>query len=80
MNQPALTVLVECYAGRHGEEEPRRFYVGNRPVDVLEVMDHWLGPEHRYFRVRGDDQGIYILRHDVIPDRWELTQYERGAR
>jgi hypothetical protein len=32
--------------------------------------------EHRYFKVRGDDTGTYILRHDARADRWELTLFE----
>lgn len=80
MNPPALKVLVECYAGQRGEDEPRRFYLGQHPVDVIEILDRWLEPDHRYFKLRGDDQGLYILRHDIILDHWELTQYERGAR
>lgn len=80
MNDSELSVLVECYAGHRGEEEPRRFYFGNRPVDVLEILDRWLAPDHRYFKVRGDDDGIYILRHDVVNDRWELTLFERAGR
>lgn len=80
MNTPDLKLLVECYAGARGDEEPQRFYLGQHPVDVVEVLDRWLAPDHRYFKVQGDDGGTYILRHDVVSDRWELTLFERGAR
>lgn len=72
------SIRVECYAGHRGEETPRRFYLGDQVVDVLEVLDRWLSPEHRYFKCRGDDDATYILRHDAIADRWELTLYEGG--
>ncbi len=71
-------IRVECYAGYRGEEEPRRFYLGDQAVDILEVLDRWLSPEHRYFKCRGTDDATYILRHDVGADRWELTLYECG--
>ncbi len=71
-------IRVECYAGYRGEEEPRRFYLGDQAVDILEVLDRWLSPEHRYFKCRGTDAATYILRHDVGADRWELTLYESG--
>jgi hypothetical protein len=80
MNTPDLVIRVECYAGHRGEEEPRRFYLGTRPVGVLEVLDRWFSPDHRYFKVRGDDGDTYILRHDTLTDQWELTLFERGAR
>jgi hypothetical protein len=45
------------------------------------VEDRWLAPEHRYFKLIGDDGGLYIVRHDTIKDVWELTFYEaREAR
>lgn len=76
----AFAVRVECHAGHRGEEEPRRFFVGERRVAVEEILDRWLAPDHRYFKLRGDDGGTYILRHDAAHDRWELTLFERGRR
>jgi hypothetical protein len=74
----AMTVRVECYAGYRGEETPRRFHIGTRKVEVAAVLDRWLAPDHRYFKVRGDDGDLYILRHAVESGRWELTLYRRG--
>lgn len=71
-----LAVIVECYAGHRGEESPRRFYLGERVVEINEILDRWLDPEHRYFKVRGNDDGVYILRHDSAKEEWELTLYD----
>lgn len=68
-------VRVECRAGYRGEQTPRRFFVGRRAIDVDEVADAWLAPDHRYFKVRASGD-TFILRHDVAGDRWELTLYE----
>ncbi len=73
-------IRVECYAGYRAEEEPRRFFIGERKVEVSEVIDRWLDPAHRYFKVRGDDGGIYILRYALELNRWELTLYDSGSR
>ena len=73
-------IRVECYAGYRGEETPRRLHLGEQDVELVEVLDRWLDPEHRYFKCRGDDEAIYILRHDVSTDRWELTLYDRLTR
>lgn len=81
MKKEPLSLQVECYAGYRGEETPRRFTLGTRRIEVLEVVDQWLAPDHRYFKLKGDDEGIYILRHDVASDRWELTLYDaRGIK
>lgn len=78
--EEANGLKVECYAGHRGEQAPVRFFIGARCVAVTEVVDCWLAPSHRYFKLRGDDNGIYILRHSVPTDRWELTLFDSGAR
>ena len=81
MTRYSLSLRVECYAGYRGEETPRRFTIGTRGIEVLEVVDQWLSPEHRYFKIQGDDGGIYILRHEVASNRWELTLFDaRGIK
>lgn len=74
-----LGMKVECYAGYRGEETPRRFYLGRRRIEVTDVLDRWLDPEHRYFKLRGDDNGIYLLRHSVHADSWEMTLFNSGS-
>jgi hypothetical protein len=80
MREEVLPVRVECYAGHRGEETPRRLWIGGRAVEVVEVFDRWLSPDHRYFKLKGSDGDIYILRHDTEADRWELTLFQRGDR
>ncbi len=70
-----LGVRVECYAGYRGEETPTRFYLHGRCFEVQELLDCWLGPDHRYFKIIAQDGGVYILRHDTGHDRWELTMF-----
>jgi hypothetical protein len=77
----AVTALrVECYAGHRADSEPRRFCLGRRQIAVTEILDRWLDPRHRYFKLRGDDGGVYLLRHDSVRDRWQLTLYDSGRR
>jgi len=75
---PPLGVRVECYAGYRGEETPRRFFIGERCVEVVDMLDRWLSPQHRYFKLRGDDGGFYLLRHDAHQGSWEITLYDCG--
>jgi hypothetical protein len=74
------TLRVECYAGHRAEESPRRFFIGTRAIEVIEIIDRWLDPAHSYFKVRGDDGGIYILRYDPDSDTWEMTLFDSGTR
>jgi hypothetical protein len=68
-----LEIRAECYAGHRGEEEPRAFFLDHRRVVITQILDRWLSPDHRYFKVQGDDACVYILRHDEAADRWEMT-------
>jgi hypothetical protein len=75
--ESALEVNVECYAGYRGDQEPRAFSFGQRRIGVAEILDRWIAPEHRYFKVRGNDGATYILRRDAEADRWELAFYRK---
>lgn len=72
-------VRVECYAGHCAEETPRRFWLAGAAIEIAEIVDSWLAPEHRYFKVQDAGGDQYILRHDVNADFWELTWYHRGT-
>jgi hypothetical protein len=72
-----VTVSVECHPGHRGEEVPRAFFVGGRCIEVVEVLDCWPGRDHRYFKVRGSDGGLFILRHDGRSGEWEITLFEQ---
>jgi hypothetical protein len=71
-------LYVECYADHKGEQTPRLMNVDGRKVFVQEVLDTWMGPDHRYFKVKGDDGDVYIIRQDTTSDVWELTTSRRG--
>ena len=75
--QPQFAVRVECAPGHRGELAPTRLSFGGAPIEVVEVVDAWLAPDHRYFKVRGNDGACYILRNDVGAARWQLTLYDR---
>jgi hypothetical protein len=77
---PVKSLHVECYSGQRADEYPLRFTLGGRQIGVEEILDRWLDPAHRYFKLRGDDGGIYILRHDQAADSWELILYDSGQR
>ncbi len=76
MNRP-VTVRVECHPGHGGEEVPRAFFLGDRRIEVAEIFDRWPGRDHRYFKVRDSDGGLYILRHDTPSGEWEITLFEQ---
>lgn len=79
----SLLLRVECYAGHKADERPLRFTAlstGARTYQVKEVVDQWYGVGYQCFKVRADDDNLYILRHDTREDCWTLDSFrsERG--
>jgi hypothetical protein len=60
------------YAGYRGDETPLRIRFGPRLVEIIEALDRWFAPDHRYFKVRAVD-GIRILQNDVTSGEWKMT-------
>jgi hypothetical protein len=75
MNERLLTIGVDCYAGHRGEQTPRGLILDGRRIAVAEVVDAWLAPDYRYFRLRGNDGDTYLVRHDEPSRTWELTMF-----
>ncbi len=71
-----MRVRVESYAGYRGEETPRSLGFGSKNLEVRDVLDRWLGPDHRYFKVLAQDGCVYIVRHDIETGEWELTSFD----
>ena len=73
LDERLLIVGVECYAGHRGEQTPRTLILGDRRIAVAAVLDAWLAPEYRHFKLRGADDNTYLVRHDERSNTWELT-------
>lgn len=74
----SFPVQVECHPGTRGDELPHRLRFDGRRVDV-EVIDRWEGPAYRYFKLRGSDGGVYIVRHEAVAGVWTLVIYDSDA-
>ncbi len=68
-----MKIRVECHAGYRGDEEPRALTLGARRLDVIEIVDRWMAPDHRYFKVAIEDGRQMVLRHDTASGEWELA-------
>ena len=66
---------MTCYAGYRGEQEPRELEMGGNKIVVASILDRWLSPDHRYFKIMGSDECRYIIRHDEYTQLWELVYY-----
>jgi hypothetical protein len=76
---PQFRTQVECHAGYKADEYPTRFLGPDGWVDVVEIADRWYQgasdpqyPLSDYFRVRGNDGSLCLLKHDREADAWFL--------
>ena len=75
-----MHIQVDCYAGYRGEETPRRIRMATYKIDVKTVLDRWIAPDHRYFKLLGEDDATYIIRHDTVKSQWELVFFQSAAK
>lgn len=54
-------------------------WFGERGIDVVEVLDRWLAPDHRYFKLLTEDRSIVIVRHDMENWEWELSFFQQAG-
>ena len=71
-----MKVQVERCAGHLGVEMPVRFRLDAREVEIVETVDQWYGPDYCYFKFKGNDGNLYILRFDEGRAEWELTMFQ----
>jgi hypothetical protein len=72
-----MRVKVEAYAGHTANERPLRFTLGDRTIEVTDVVDRWYGDAERYFRVTSKDGDVYVLKYSDRDDCWELVSFTR---
>lgn len=70
-----MPIRVECYAGYCAEQEPLAFWCGERRLEVRAIVDRWVAPAQRWFKVDAGDGNVYILRHDEPSDDWEIAAF-----
>ena len=73
-----MQLLVETYLDG-GVEKLRRIRFDARRIEITDNIDQWHGADYRYFKVRGSDGNLYMVRYDEIRAAWELTMYEVPA-
>ena len=48
-------------------------------MEVASILDRWLAPEYRYFKVAASDGDTYVLRHDEASGEWSLGAFRKGG-
>lgn len=74
-----MQIKVSAYSGYKANERPASFSLEEHSYRVEEVLDQWYDPDAVYFKVRADDQNLYILRYHIPSDTWSLESFRKGS-
>jgi hypothetical protein len=67
---------VESRQDKERGNVPARIGFAGAMQDVVEILDQWVGEDHRYFRVRTADDARFLLRLDETDHTWSLVFFE----
>ena len=68
-----------CVESRQDKERgsvPGRIGFAGAMQKVVEILDQWVGEDHRYFRVRTADGARFLVRLDETDQSWSLVFFE----
>lgn len=68
-----MSDLVECHSGYDYLSRPIAFYWDGQRVEVESILYEWRSPDHKGYRVRVIDEGVFELSYDLVSDSWEIT-------
>ena len=67
------SIRVETYSGYKADEYPKKFWLDDQILEVMDIEDRWYGPGYSYFKVFTNDAKRYILKQDLSSNPWEFT-------
>ncbi len=73
MSEKTFQIKVSCYSGYRYGERPLSFQLLEKTFIVQAIIDRWVGEDHLYFKVRADDQKVYLLKYNYCQDQWSLA-------
>ena len=71
---------VECHIGSQLQQNPVAFILGDSCYKVEEIIDRWYGEGASYFKIKADDENIYLLKYDKRSSHWEWVFYQNPKK
>ena len=78
-NIQSMRIQVDCRRGASGKALPWRFVLGARVLHVVRILSREAGPAYTDYTVSVADGRHFVLRHNSVPDDWELVQARQPA-
>jgi hypothetical protein len=67
--------------GPEGGRAAGALCLDGRPYRVEEILDQWYGPQDSFYKVRAEDNNLYILRHETSTPEgtWHLVSFRQQS-
>jgi len=72
-------ITVACREEYRAQQEPIAFFWRGMEIHIRAILDRWYEghsassmPPLDYYKVRGDDGAVYILRYNQLFDTWAI--------
>ena len=72
-----MKIQVDCYSGFRGEERPKRFWIRSKKIEIKQIIDQWVSPDHRHFKILGNDSSLYTIEFEPASATWELSFFSQ---
>ena len=73
-------ITVECHLGKDSKEGPAAFSLMGRTYKVKEIIDTWHAKVAVYFKIKAEDDNIYLLKYDERQARWDLVFFQNPKK
>jgi hypothetical protein len=67
-------IKVNAYSGYKANERPVNFTIGDKSINIVDVIDRWVEPDRDCFKVKDDNGKIYCLYWFREKDVWQTTE------
>ena len=71
---------IEFCTGSQSQQNPVAFILRDSRYKVEEIIDRWYGKGASYFKIKADDENIYLLKFDKRSSHWEWVFYQNPKK
>ena len=73
-------ITVEYHLGKNSNEGPAAFSLMGRHYKVKEIIDTWHAKVAVYFKIKAEDDNIYLLKYDERQAQWDLVFFQNPKK
>jgi len=73
-------ITVECHLENNSKGRPAEFSLMGRSYKVKEIIDTWHAKVAVYFKIKAEDDNIYLLKYDEIQAQWDLVFFQNPKK